>query len=412
MTALGFASSFSNNDLNTLNNDSLNSLLKKNQNNSRTSGVYKSTLSKKTSNSSRTTNQIQQRCNDSSRFSFRNIENTYEFHANKPISILTTNTEIERSNCWDHLFNPVELKQESLGCQWEEYKMPQEPASLKRKRDEFETSDFSIEPSSDDMSICEIVSTSKSTPPRPCKKSKSKPNKFALQALKVLETKEHEYLALYVDGKEIKFRVTPLLDADGKQIHGDFVELCTIAPHQPNLFAGYENSELLLKRYRKDKIILHPRDLDQFMINSLQQHNDLFNKKFPINPILNATTAINDAFFIVPKVNHPFPIKWNSDTDFKSLEEISKWLLTQVKAMIQYAFDNKITIGMKSANVRINDNNEVILIDPMERTDLTFLDIINNVIKSYSNHNQDVADYLYPDNFVEWTLKNHPEFFF
>lgn len=282
--------------------------------------------------------------------------------------------------------------------------------SLKRNNTHLEVKDYSsVQTSSDNAFDCESDFPEKkkikySTPMTPRKNTKKACHPFAEKALKIVSSDNRE---LCSNNKVIKFKIDP-----NSKKTGDYFEVSEIAIDQPQLYDNYSNEQVLNKCYKKEMIQNRPGDLEGFMKSSLEQHNDLLKTSFPISKILNADTALNDGFFNVEKVEHEFPINWQNNTTIESLDKLTLYSLDQVKAMFQYAFDNDVQLDLSADNVRINHEGIVVLCDFMEEPAVVchfmeepqneFKLLIEKLIKTFANGNEEIKAYLRPKGYKKF----------
>lgn len=191
----------------------------------------------------------------------------------------------------------------------------------------------------------------------------------------------------------------------GEQIgKGDYCEVFEVTASE-KLFENYENNEILIKCYKKELIVKDNSRIIEYLTNSLTQYKQLKSLEYPITKILNVETAEKDAFILVEKVPKEFSIDWQKNTPIALLSETTQNYLNQIKQMFQIAFDQKLYLDLSASNVRINNSEQVVLIDFMEekgskKWDNPFQIVLNKHLKSFAQGNDEIYEYLIPNGAI------------
>jgi hypothetical protein len=178
---------------------------------------------------------------------------------------------------------------------------------------------------------------------------------------------------------------------------GDFSEVFDIASD------SFILHKIVFKRFKKEVLSRYKDQTLNLLKHSLDQYHILLKHDFPVAPILNVATAIEDGYVLMEKIPNDFPqIYWNIGTPVSALSDETKSYLKQVKNMFQQAFDLKIQADIYPRNLKMTQNGNILLVDLKESTDIDSIDEnplqieLGSQLRAFANNNPHIYNYLLP----------------
>ncbi len=170
-------------------------------------------------------------------------------------------------------------------------------------------------------------------------------------------------------------------------------------------------ASFVVKVFNQTRMFRDAVRLELYMANSLSCYQSLKKLGVKVPALLNEETFLFDKFFIYEFIPHIIDERTFFDRSFKELSVIEINLLDQLKNLIELSFVNKLFLDLYPRNLRLHENNELVLVDFTEEEvdDADFNAEMCSRIKSWSNDSSILA-YLtekLPENFKEF-LKTNP----